>query len=222
MPRLFWKKAKKPIGEMTQSERREFAEDLARSALKNLTQEKIPDEVIEGLNALTQIELEELFNLYMKWSVIYNSERKKLVEPDYKGSIETLKRIRKLSREEFIRWRKEYYFLNWLDEVIASPKIQIYKEILSRRSSLMRQSDWNDGYENQYREISFKKHDSESPILMTLDLLIREKARQYEFVVNIEPDTIAKTKEDALNLFMGGLTHGIVLSSGDFRSLLKL
>jgi hypothetical protein len=86
----------------------------------------------------------------------------------------------------------------------------------------MRQSDWNDGYENLYREISFKKHDSESPILMTLDLLIREKARQYEFVVNIEPDTIAKTKEDALNLFMRGLTHGIVLSSGDFRSLLKL
>lgn len=222
MPRLFWKKAQKPIGEMTQSERREFAEELTRSSLKNLTQEKIPGNLIEGLNALTQIELEELFNLYMKWSVVYNSERKKLVEPDYKGSIETLKRVRKLSREEYIRWRKEYYFLNWLDEVIASPKIQIYKEILSRRSTLMKQNNWNDAYEDLYREISFKKRDSESPILITLDLLIREKARQYEFVVNIEPDTIAKTKVEALNLFISGLTHGIVLSSGDFRYLLKL
>jgi len=41
-------------------------------------------------------------------------------------------------------------------------------------------------------------------------------------VLNVESGTIERSKKEALNLYFRRLNQGIVLNSGDFRSLLKL
>jgi hypothetical protein len=222
MAKIFWKKANKPISEMSQDERKLFAKEFAQDALKNLTQTTISVEIVEKLRSLIDIDASALFELHKEWSDIYSKERKKLIDVEYLNAIKILQKSRKLNREEFIRWSLEYYFLNWLDGVISAPVIMIYDEILNKRSKLIRQGEWVEDFETIYRNISYGEVEQEVVILETLNLLIKEKAKHYEYQINIRPEVLEKANENALEFYLQCLLQGRITSTSDFRSFLPI
>lgn len=222
MAKIFWKKANKPISEMSQDERKLFATEFAQDAFKNLTQTSISLEIAEKLRSLIDTDASELFELHKVWSDIYAKERKKLIDVEYLNAMKILQESRRLNREEFIRLSLEYYFLNWLDEVISAPVIMIYDEILNKRSKLIRQGEWVEDFETIYRNISYGEVEQEVVILETLNQLIKEKAKHYEYQINIRPEILEKANENALEFYLQCLLQGRKTSTSDFRSFLPI
>ena len=222
MPLIFWKKPKKSVGAMSKEERAQFAKELANEALANLTRPIVPKEMFVSQDDLKQIGIQELFNLHSKWSEIYTAERKQLIEKSYFKALDTLQKHKKLNREELIYWKREYYFYQWLDRVIGKPLLNVYEEILNKKSILGREGKWSDALDNDYRDISFGDKKKSGPILLTLDLLINEKSKIYSYEVKIEEKQVFAATDEALLLFLKNLSQGVVSSASDFRVILSI
>jgi hypothetical protein len=222
MPIIFWKKAKKPLGELSPDERKEFAKDLATESLENLLRPIVAPEMFATEESLMKLEVNELFDLHSKWSKIYTEERKRLIEGSYYVSFETLRKSRKLSHEECLMWEKEYLFYEWLDEVIGKPLLDVYKAILDKRNILMREQSWRDSFETEYRSISYGEKSKKGPILLTLKLLIKEKGAHYPYEVGLDPELKALATKKAVSLFSNQLSKGLVPHASDYRSIFSL
>jgi hypothetical protein len=222
MPSIFWKRARKPLGELSPDERREFATELIGESLENLIRPKVAPELFPREESLKKLGMDELFDLHSKWSEIYATERKRLIEDSYHASFETVRKSRKLSRDEYLKWEKEYLFYEWLDEVIGKPLLDVYKAILDKRSTLMREQSWSDGYETEYRSISFGEKSKKGPILLTFMLLIKEKGPQYPYEVGLDPDLKSLATEKAFSLFSNQLLNGLVPVASDYRTIFSL
>lgn len=222
MPSIFWKKAKKPLGEMSPDERKEFAKELVTESLENLLRPIVPPEMFASVESLKKLEVDELFDLHSKWSEIYTVERKRLIEDSYYVSFETLRKSRKLSRDEYLKWEKEYLFYDWLDEVIGKPLLDVYTAILYKRNTLMREQSWTERFETQYRSISFGEKSKKGPILLTLKLLIKEKGPHHPYEIGLDPELKLLATEKAFSLFSNQLSKGLVPVASDYRSIFSL
>lgn len=222
MPSIFWKKVKKPLGEMSENERKEFAKELVTESLENLLRPKVPPEMFASEESLKKLEVDELFDLHSKWSEIYTVERKRLIEDSYYVAFETLRKSRKLSRDEYLKWEKEYLFYDWLDEVIGKPLLDVYKAILYKRNTLMRDQSWTERFETQYRSISYGEKSKKGPILLTLMLLIKEKGPHYPYEVGLDPELKELATEKAISLFSKQLSKGLLPVASDYRTIFTL
>jgi hypothetical protein len=222
MPNIFWKKIKKPLGELSPDERKEFAKELVAESLENLIRPKVAPEMFATEESLRKLEMDELFDLYSKWSEIYTTERKRLIEDTYYASLEILRRSRKLSRDEYLKWEKEYLYYEWLDEVIGKPLLDVYKVILSKRNLSMLHQSWPDRFETEYRSISYGEKSKKGPILLTLKLLIKEKGPRYPYEVGLDPELKLLATEKAFSLFSNQLSNGLVPVASDYRSIFSL
>ena len=222
MPNIFWKKAKKPLSDMSPDERKDFARQLVTESLENLIRPKVAPEMFAKEESLKKLEVDDLFDLYSKWSEIYATERKRLIEDSYYVSFETLRKSRKLSRDEYLKWEKEYLFYEWLDEVIGKAMLDVYQAILDKRRALMRQQSWTDRFETEYRSISFGEKSKKGPILLTLKLLIREKGSNHPYEVALDPELKSQATKKAVSLFENQLSSGIVPVASDYRSIFSL
>lgn len=222
MPNIFWKKIKKPLGELSPDERKEFAKELVTELLENLIRPKVAPEMFATEESLKKLEVDELFDLHSKWSEIYTMERKRLIEDSYFVSFETLRKSRKLSRDEYLKWEKEYLFYEWLDEVIGKPLLDVYKAILDKRNTLMREGSWSERFETEYRSISFGEKSKKGPILLTLKLLIKEKGPHFPYEIGLDPELKLLATEKAFTLFSTQLSRGLVPVASDYRSIFSL
>ncbi len=222
MPNIFWKKAKQPLSEMSPDERKDFARELVTESLENLIRPKVSPEMFAKEESLKKLEVDKLFDLYSKWSEIYVTERKRLIEDSYYVSFETLRKSRKLSRDDYLKWEKEYLFYEWLDEVIGKPMLDVYQAILDKRRTLMRQQLWTDKFETEYRSISFGEKSKKGPILLTLKLLIKEKGSNQPYEVALDPELKSHATNKAVSLFENQLSSGIVPVASDYRTIFSL
>lgn len=222
MPSIFWKKAKKPLSEMSAIERKKFAKELVTESLENLLRPIVVPEMFATEESLKKLRVNELFDLYSKWLEIYATERKRLIEDSYHESFDTLRKSRKLSRVESLKWEKEYLFYEWLDEVISKPVVDVYTVILHKRSTLMREQSWTDGFETEYRSISFGGKNKKGPILLSFKLLIKEKSPRYPYEVGLDPERKSLATEKAVSLFSNQLSKGLVPVASDYRSIFGL
>lgn len=222
VPNIFWKKAKRPLSEMSADERRVFAQELVTESMQNLLRPIVAPEMFAPEESLKKLEIDELFALHSKWSEIYTVERKRLIEDSYYVSFETLRKSRKLNRDEYLKWEKEYLFYEWLDEVIGKPLLDVYKAILDKRSTLMREGTWSERFETEYRSISFGEKSKKGPILLTLKLLIKEKSPHYPYEVSLDPELKLLATEKAISLFSEQLSKGLVPVASDYRTIFSL
>lgn len=219
MPKLFWKKCKQPLGELSSSQRKEFFSEMAQQALSSLTREPL-NEIIP-LNQMVDKYLDTpniIFEEYNKWSKIYEEERKRIWEPVYLLHLSDIQKASKIDREQLIYFSTEIFFLEWLDEVLSSRSLQIYDLILQMRSKLIRNSIWTEDLEQIYKKISFHGLGG-SPILETLKLALKEKTKRYEFQVKYDPNIYDNSKKEAEMALNNFYLKGIQFTASDFRAL---
>ena len=86
----------------------------------------------------------------------------------------------------------------------------------------MRVQLWSDGYETEYRSISYGEKRKKGPILVTFMLSIKEKGPRYPYEVGLDPDLKLLATEKAFSLFSNQPLNGLVPVGYDYRTIFSL
>jgi hypothetical protein len=179
--RLF--KAKKPIGKLSQSERREFANDLASSILDNILSPNIHALAIsvkEDLPENFKNTSEDFLRICKARETLKTIEHETLDKVFEKNSLDFLKylnSIKAIKEENLIDIATNYLTLNWIDDAIHKRSSDIYTQIIAIRSSLTKSNSWTPELEAAYRETSFGSVAVKPSIFVSCSVVIKQKDR---------------------------------------------
>ena len=179
--RLF--KAKKPISEMSMSERNAFSHDLVSDIMEN---------IISPENHAIAVQVKDIEPASFKDTkedfvrLCKTRETIKIVEHDILDRVfekhaneylKYLKSIKSIQENNLAEVSTHYLRLDWIDKAIHKRSMDLYDRLLSIKSALSKIGSWTADLEAAYKEASFGKSAYKPGVFVSCSVVIKQKDR---------------------------------------------
>jgi hypothetical protein len=180
-------KAKKPIGRLSEAERREFASNMASNILESLisVENRSKAQELKDLNAIDFGDTKEDFiRICETRDALKNIERETLDVAFEKLSLDYLKylnSIKAITNKNLLEVNLDYLTLDWIDKAIHKRSLDLYSRLLEIKSTLTRLDLWSGDLESAYRNTSFGISGSRPSSFVNCSVVIKHKDRYKLF-----------------------------------------
>jgi len=220
--RLF--KAKKSFGELSKSERRDFASEVASNILENIVQTDIRNlaESVKGVTPQDFNHTKDDFSRICKTREILKTIEQDTLDKEFeKLSLEFLRylnSVRVIQERNLVEISTRYLTLNWIDKSIHKRSLDIYNRLLEIRSTLRNSNLWDEDLEATYKSTSYGKAGSKPSTFVSCTVLIKQKDKSKlfnstwdrEFWPVLNSDTFADSTESGSVKIWNAITNGMV------------
>jgi hypothetical protein len=215
-------KAKKPIGQLNESERSAFAKDFAENILENIISSEIRAVAIDLRDALpktfqeTKEDFIRICEVRQNLKTIEQQTLDKVFEKHALAYFNYLNSIRVIDEKNLLEVSTEYLTLNWIDAAIHKKSLDIYKRMLEIRSSLTKLNLWAVELEEVYRSASFGENAHKPNTFVNCSVVIKQKDKNKIFNSSWDRDFWPAINSDTYNesLVLGSTKIWKALSDG--------
>ena len=180
-------KAKKPIGQLDEAERRQFSNNIASSILENIVSVEIRS-IAQDLRDLAPSNFndtkEDFIRICDTRDILKSIEQETLDKAFEMHSLEYLKylnSIKVITDSNLLEVSLEYLTLNWIDTAIHKRSLDLYSRLLEMKSTLTKLGLWSGDLETTYRNTSFGKSGSKPSSFVSCSVVIKQKDRSKLF-----------------------------------------
>ena len=180
-------KAKKPIGQLSEAERREFANSMASNLLENIisveTRSMAQDlkDVVPSHFANTREDFVRICEMRDVLKKIEKETLDKAFETHSQEYLKYLNSIRIISSSNLVEVSLEYLTLTWIDAAIHKRSLDVYTRLLEMKSTLNKLDLWSGELETAFRETSFGKSQYKPGTFVTCSVVIKQKDKKKLF-----------------------------------------
>jgi len=215
-------RANKPIGQLSESERREFSHKLASDILDNLVDENtrtltagLKDVSVESFKDTK----EDFLGLCETREILKSVEAAtldKAFETLSKEYLQYLNSIRSITEKNLLEVSLRYLTLHWIDNAIHKRSLDVYTRLLEMRSTLSRLDLWTGELEAAYREASFGKSQTKPMTFVSCSVVIKHKDKRRLFDSTWDSDFGPAFRSDAYkeSVELGSIKIWKAISSG--------
>ena len=180
-------KAKKPIGQLSKSERRDFANNLATDILENLISLEIRN-LAAGLKEVVPERFNETKEDFL--SICDVRETLKFIEQETldktfeKLSLDYMKylnSIKSIGDSDLLEVSRHYLTLTWIDAATHKRSMDLYKRLLEIRSALTKLNSWTEELEAAYKKTSFGNAAAKPATFVNCSVVIKQKDKSKLF-----------------------------------------
>lgn len=219
MSEIYWKKLSKPLTDMSPEERRAFAEALALDSLKALSIQK--QEIVSGesFQDLPQQDIKTLIVFLDKWYITYRIHRLNKVEALLGEAKNKLNQLQICNKEQVKEFKRVFYFLSWLDQIMYKPIEKVIGELYSKRSVLKLGRKWNRKMEKEFNQIINSLRPNFSTELRSFNSTVDSKSPVYDYVLDLDPISAPQAEKEALGLYEQVLRKDKIFVLGNFEAI---
>jgi hypothetical protein len=180
-------KAKKPIGQLSEAERREFANNMASNILENIisveTCSKAQDlkDVVPSNFVNTRDDFIRICKARDDLKKIEKETVDKAFEMHSQEYLRYLNSVRVISSSNLVEVSLEYLTLNWIDAAIHKRSLDLYNRLIEIKSSLIKSDLWSGELDSIYRYTSFGQSGSKPSSFVNCSVVIKQKDKARLF-----------------------------------------
>lgn len=180
-------RANKPIGQLSKSERREFANDMATNLFENLVSPEIRN-LTEELKGAVPERFNDTKEDFLR--ICYVRETLKTIEQETldkafeKLSLDYMKylnSIKFIGDSELLEVSRHYLTLTWIDAATHKRSIDLYKRLLEIRNALTKLNSWTEELEAAYEKTSFGSAAAKPATFVNCSVVIKQKDKSKLF-----------------------------------------
>ena len=219
MSEMYWKKLSKPLTDMSPEERRAFAEALALDSLKALSIQK--QEIVSGesFQDLAQQDIKTLIVFLDKWYIAYRIHRLNTVEALLREAKDKLNQLQICNKEQVKEFKRVFYFLSWLDQIMYKPIEKVIGELYSKRSVLKLGRKWNRRLERDFNQIINSLRPNFSTELSSFNSIVDSKSPVYDYVLDYDAISAPQAEKEALGLYEQVIRTDRIFVLGNFEAI---
>jgi len=180
-------KANKPIGQLSKSERRLFAKNMATSIFENLVSpeirkltEELKGVVPERFND-TKEDFLKICDVRETLKTIEQETLDKAFEKLSLDYMEYLNSIKFIGDSELLEVSRHYLTLTWIDAATHKRSIDLYKRLLEIRNALTKLNSWTEELETAYKKTSFGSAAAKPATFVNCSVVIKQKDKSKLF-----------------------------------------
>jgi len=180
-------KAKKPIGQLNEAERREFSSKMASNILENIISvetRSMAQDLRDAAPSNFYDTQEDFIRICDTRDILKSIEQETLDKAFEMQSLEYLKylnSIKVITDSNLLEVSLEYLTLNWIDTAIHKRSLDLYSRLLEMKSALTKMDLWSGDLEIAYRNTSFGKSGSKPSSFVNCSVVIKQKDRSKLF-----------------------------------------
>jgi hypothetical protein len=174
-------KAKKPIGQLSKSERREFASGLASGVLESLISVETRNLAL-GLKDITPESFdntkEDFLEICDTRQTLKTVEQLTLDKSFEKLSLEYMKYLNSMEfikDSDLLEVSIHYLTLTWIDDAVHKRSMDLYNRLLEIKSALIKLGSWTEELEAAYRKTSFGNTAVKPGTFVNCSVVIKQK-----------------------------------------------
>ena len=180
-------KAKKPIGQLSKSERREFASDLASGVLESLISVETRNLAL-GLKDITPETFsntkEDFLGICHARETLKTVEQVTLDKSFEKLSLDYMKYLKSMKfikDSDLLEVSIHYLTLTWIDAAAHKRSMDLYNRLLEIRSTLTKLDSWTEELESAYKKTSFGNATVKPGTFVSCSVVIKQKDKSKLF-----------------------------------------
>jgi len=180
-------KAKKPIGQLDEVERRQFSNNIASSILENVVSVEIRS-IAQDLRDLEPSNFndtkEDFIRICETREILKSIEQgtlDKAFEMHSMEYLEYLNSIKVITDSNLLVVGLDYLTLSWIETAIHKRSLDFYIRLLEMKSALTKLDLWSGDLETAYRNTSFGKSDGKPSSFVNCSVVIKQKDKSKLF-----------------------------------------
>ena len=180
-------RAKKPIGQLSDSERREFTHNLASDILGNLVDANTQSLALGLMDASVEsfMDTKEDFLKLCEIREILKSVESETLDKAFETLsmeyLQFLNSVRSITEKNLVEVSLRYLTLHWIDNAIHKRSLDVYSRLVEMRSALTKLDLWSGELEEVYRETSFGKSRVKPTTFVSCSVVIKHKDKNRLF-----------------------------------------
>jgi hypothetical protein len=180
-------KAKKPIGQLNEAERREFSSNIASSIFENIISvetRSMAQELRDVAPSNFDDTKEDFIRICGTRDILKEIEQETLDKAFELQSLDYLRylnSIKVITDDNLIEVSLRYLTLDWIDKAIHKRSLDLYSRLLEIKSTLAKLGLWSGDLETTYRNTSFGKSGSKPSSFVSCSVVIKQKDRSKLF-----------------------------------------